>query len=185
MGPGGCRTIGAFAGLMFAVIGLANASTADWKFYGGVSSPNGRSWCFYDATAIVREPDGHVRISTKCLPQTGMESIDIQNDFGGRIAKGAAKRRHDHYRPPYSTAVTVSAAEIRDVIRSEEIANIAAIAPRVKISYELKCTEKQARELSLYVQINGKVREVDKPGEWKDISPEANTNRLFKMLCPG
>jgi len=183
----GWRSAGTSACILLAIVsaqgGVAWAVNADWKFYGGVSSPDGRSWCVYDANRVVRAPVGHITVATECLPQTEIDKIDIDKDFGGKIAENVARRTRDRYRPPYARAETIEEGEITDIIRSEQIADIAGIQPRVKISHELDCRRKLTRTLSIYVQVNGNVRSVDTASEWKPISPEANIDRLFKILC--
>jgi hypothetical protein len=163
--------------------GQARALGPDWKFYGGVSSPNGQSWCFYDARNIAREPGGLMQVAAKCLPQTAMDDIDIKTDFGGAIARNVAQKRRIHYMPPYAMAEPLDRAQAIDIARLEEIADIADIEPRVRISYELDCPKHQARLLSLHIQANGKVRTIDKPGDWKAISPRENSIRLSRILC--
>jgi hypothetical protein len=179
--------VGAVASVLFAVVyrsaGQARAISPDWKFYGGVSSPNGQAWCFYDARSIAREPTGLIQMAAKCLPQTDMDDIDTATDFGGAIARNVARKRRSHYMPPYTMAETLDRAQAIDITRLEEIADIADVEPRAKVSYELDCTKHMARQLSVYVNVNGKVRTVDKPGDWKAISPRENTIRLFKILC--
>jgi hypothetical protein len=85
--------------------------------------------------------------------------------------------------PPYATAETLDRAQAADITRLEEIADIADVEPRVRISYELDCTKHLVRPLTLYIKVNGKVRTADKPGDWKPISPRENSVRLSKILC--
>jgi hypothetical protein len=172
----------ALAGVLSATA-WARSVDPDWKFYGGVSSSNGQSWCFYDANSVVRTTAGHVTLAAKCLPQSDMDGVNIETDFAGEIARSVARERRAHYLPPYAKAETMETGQAGDIARLEQIADVANIAPRVKISYELDCAKSLTRELSLYVQVNGSVRSVDQPTEWKAISPEANTVRLSGILC--
>jgi hypothetical protein len=80
-------------------------------------------------------------------------------------------------------AEALDRAQATDIARLEEIADIANVEPRVRISYQLDCPKHLARNLSLYVKVNGRVRTVDKPGEWKPISPKENSIRLSRILC--
>lgn len=182
-----CLLVGAVAAALvteaYHSAGQARAFVADWKFYGGVSSPNGQTWCFYDARSIVREPAGPMQVAVKCLPQTDMDDVDIETDFGGAIARNVARKRRDHYLPPYAMADRLDRAQAIDIARLEEIADIANVEPRVKISYELDCARHLTRQLNLYVKVNGKIRTVDKPGDWKAITPRENSVRLFTILC--
>jgi hypothetical protein len=179
--------VGAVASVLAAVTygsaGQARAVSQDWKFYGGVSSPNGQTWCFYDARSVAREPAGLVQVAAKCLPQTDMDDIDVKTDFGGAIARDVERKRRSHYMPPYAMAEPLDRAQAADIARLEEIADTADVDPRVRISYELDCTKRLVRPLSLYVKVNGKVRSVDKPGDWKPISPRENSIRLSRILC--
>jgi hypothetical protein len=163
--------------------GLARGPISDWKFYGGVSSPNGQSWCFYDARSVVRQPAGLLQVAAKCLPQADIDDVDIKTDFGGAIAREVAQKRRNRYMPPYALAETLDRAQAVDITRLEGIADIADVEPRVRLSYELDCTKHMARPLSLYVKVNGKVRTVDKPADWKPITPRENSIRLAKILC--
>jgi hypothetical protein len=179
--------VGAVASVLVAVlyhsVAQARVIGSDWKFYGGVSSPNGQTWCFYDARSIAREPTGLMQMAAKCLPQAAMDDVDIATDFGGAIARNVARKRRGHYMPPYAMAETLDRAQAIDITRLEEIADIADVEPRAKVTYELDCTKHMARQLTVYVNVNGKVRNVDKPGDWKAISPRENTIRLSKILC--
>ena len=156
----------------------------DWKFYGGVSSPNGQTWCFYDARSVARDAGGVVQVAAKCLPQTDMDDVNVDTDFGGAIARNTARKRRSHYMPPYAMAESLDRAQAADIARLEEIADIADVEPRVRISYELDCTKHLVRRMNLYVKVNGKVvRTVDKPGDWTPISPRENSIRLSRILC--
>jgi hypothetical protein len=179
--------VGAIATVLVSVTyrsaGQARALSPDWKFYGGVSSPNGQTWCFYDARSVAREPAGLLQVAARCFPQAEMDDIDIYSDFGGAIAQNVARKRRSHYMPPYSLAEILDRAQAADIARLEEIADLADVEPRVRISYEIDCTKRLARPLNLYVKVNGKVRTVDKPGDWKPISPRENSIRLSRILC--
>jgi hypothetical protein len=62
--------------------------------------------------------------------------------------------------------------------------NMSDIAPRARIFYELNCSEKMLRELSIYIQAaDGKSGSRDKPREWQYVSPETNGTRLLKLVC--
>lgn len=49
----------------------------EWKFYGG-GSPNEQrkeqSLCFYDASSVARQADGHIRVWTKCLSNPALNN---------------------------------------------------------------------------------------------------------------
>jgi hypothetical protein len=182
--------VGILACILFAVIAGASAAlpqelVVDWKFYGGASLPNdGYNVCFYDASGVVREPDNHIRVWTKCLPQKDIDNVDIKKDFGGKILENTAEKVAHHYMPPFGVAEVMDADQSMQVTEYEEVANISGIEPHARIFYELNCPERMLRELSLYVQENGKSGLKDKPSDWKYVPPEGNGARLLKILCP-
>ena len=156
----------------------------DWKLYGGATpADEGYNVCFYDAGGVFRAPDGHIRVWTKCLPQKNLDSVDIKNEFDGRILENTAEKAAHHYIPPISAAMTIDADQSLQFTLYEEIANISSIEPHAKIFYELNCPERMMRELSIYIQTDGKSGSSDKPHDWKYSSPESNGARLLKILC--
>ena len=169
--------IATLAYILFAIIAGASAGSAreigvDWKFYGSASLPDdGHNVCFYDASGVLREPDGHIRVWTKCLPHKNIDSVDIKKDFDGRILENTAEKVAHHYVPPIAAAETIDADQSMQITEYEEIANIGSIEPHAKIFYELNCPERMSRELSIYFQADGKSGSFDKPSDWKYIPP--------------
>ena len=178
--PNACLTLAMIAGEV-----RAQTASVDWKLYGaGAFEPGRYSACFYDANGIVRRPDGHLRVWTKCLLQSDIDSIDIEKDFGGQIARNTARKFIDNYRPPITTIEVPHGDQLLNFMLSEEAANIADIEPNSRIFYELNCAEQVLRGLSIYVRTaNGRGGSLDKPSEWHYIPPEGNGARLLKLLC--
>ncbi|MGH6935262.1 MAG: hypothetical protein ACRED2_03595, partial [Methylocella sp.] len=61
------KHVGALACLLFAVVAGVSAALArelevDWKLYGGVSTDDGHTECFYDAKGVILVPDTHIRV---------------------------------------------------------------------------------------------------------------------------
>ena len=172
------------------VLSVAGASTVsaqgtdvDWKLYGG-APVGGESLCFYDAMGLTRQPDGHIRIWTKCLLKADLDAVDIAKDFDGRIVKAAAEKVARYYVPPISKTRNVDVNEATAITGYEEIADIAAPQPQTRIFYELNCPDRMTRELSMEFHINGQAAFVDKPREWSYVAPEGNGAALLKILCP-
>jgi hypothetical protein len=70
-------------------------------------------------------------------------------------------------------------------IAHEETANISHIQLCARILYEINCSERMLRELSISVQTDdGKEGSREKPTEWKHVPPEGNGASLLKILCP-
>jgi len=144
--------------------GMALASDVDWKVYGGASL-EGAEICFYEANSVAHPADGHVRVWTKCLSQKEMDDIDIKHDFGGQILENAAQKVAHYYLPPFTeVAKNIDVDQIITIIQYEETANISYILPHAKIYYDLDCSQKMLRELSVDISAKGKRGGTDQPG---------------------
>jgi len=172
-----------FAIVVGAPACLAQALSVDWKFYGGASL-DGHSECFYDAKGVVQGPDGHIRVWTKCLLQKDVDSIDIKKDFDGKILENAGTKVALHYVPPIATVETIDVNQSIVITQYEETTNIGNFEPNANTFYELNCSERMLRELSVHFLVNGKSGSRDKPSDWKYVLPEGNGARLLKILCP-
>jgi hypothetical protein len=173
--------------LLFAAMGvsaaLAQGLDVDWKLYGG-APVGGNSLCFYDSKGLTRQSDGHIRVWTKCLLKTDLDAVNIEKDFDGRIVNATAERVARYYMPPISKIQNVDANEAMAITSYEEIADIAALQPQSRIFYELNCSDRMLRELSIDLRINGQIGSRDKPSDWKYVPPEGNGAALLKILCP-
>jgi len=176
------KSIGAIAIVLFTIVapraGLAQALDVDWKLYGG-DTTGGISFCFYDANGVVRGPEDHIRVWIKCLSQKDMEGIELSK---GSVEK-SVKKLTAGYVPPIVVAGKMNFDQIVDITASEEIANTGLVKPLASIFYELSCSERRLRELSIHVHANGKSGSSDKPRDWKYILPEGNAANLLKILC--
>ena len=161
----------------------AEALGVDWKFYGGAETGDGQTECFFDAAGIAKEPDGVMRIWTKCLLQKDVESVDIKKDYNGQIVTNATRKFLETYIPPLAKVESLDSDVAMNIIAAEQTADIAAIEPVSRILYQVNCSGKMMRELSIYVKSGGKVGFVEKPSNWKYVSPESNGGRLLGILC--
>jgi hypothetical protein len=164
----------------------ALASDVDWKVYGGVKfDVNDDATCFYDDRSVGRQPDGHIRVWTKCLPEKEIEDFDGKTEIGKKVIELTAQKVAHYYVPPFATIdETMDAGRAMQLTLAEEIADISYIQPTARIFYELNCSERMLRELSISIQISGKNNSSDTPGKWKYVSPEGNAANLLKILCP-
>jgi hypothetical protein len=122
---------------------------------------------------------------TKCFLEEKIEKIDIKHDFGGKILDTAARKIVDGYLPPIALLEEgFNFDEAIEIIAWEAIANLGNIEPSGRIYYEIGCSEKMLRELSIQIASNGRSGYRDRPSEWKHIVPETNGARLIKILCP-
>ena len=178
------KSIGSIALVLFTVAGfqtdLAQASDVDWKLYGG-DTTGGISFCFYEANGVVRGPEDHIRVWIKCLSQKDMEAVELDEHS---INKSAEKLLRG-YVPPIVVAGKIEFGQTAAITSYEEIANTGLPKPQASIFYELSCSERRLRELSIHIRANGKSGSSDKPRDWKYILPEGNAANLLKILCRG
>ena len=113
-----------------------------------------------------------------------MDDIDIKHDFGGQILENTAQKVARYYLPPFTEVEKIDVDHIITITQYEETANIAHIQPHAKIYYDLDCSQKMLRELSIDISAKGKGGGTDKPGAWRHIPPEGNGANLLKILCP-
>jgi len=112
-----------------------------------------------------------------------MDSVDIKKDFGGKILNNTAHKFLELYVPPIARIETIDADQRMTITQYEETANIGDLKPQSTILYELNCSERMSRELSMDFQVNGKSGALHKPSDWRYVPPEGNGARLLKMLC--
>ena len=164
---------------------LAQAAGADWKVYGEASFNDSPSECFYDFQSIVREPDDHALVWTKCMSRKELDGIDFENEYYGRILQRTVQRLLENYLPPIATIQGIDFDQIKAVTLYEETANNAIIRPRVMIFYEFDCAGRMERELSISdLQPNGQSSTRDEPRQWRHVASEGNIASLLRLLCP-
>jgi hypothetical protein len=167
---------------------LGQGLGVDWKFYGGAKlSGDAENVCFYDAKGVVvQNPDGHIRVWTKCLLKKDLDGIDPKTALGGKIVERAAERVAHYYVPPIVTVEeSIDYDQSVTIVMYEQTANIGNLPPQSSILYELNCSDQLLRELSIDLQISGKSGSVHKPRDWSYIPPESNAARLAKIMCRG
>jgi hypothetical protein len=170
-------------GLMLAP--LAWAADVDWKMY-GTASVGGDTVCFYEAMGISRTADRHLRVWTKCLLQKDLDGVDLKSDLGRKIAESTARKMllgRPVYVPPIATVEDADFDQALVVTQYEQTANFSNIQPYAQIFYELNCSERMRRELSIHIRSNGKEDFSDKPSDWRYVPPEGSAATLLKILC--
>jgi hypothetical protein len=163
---------------------LAQALDVDWKCYGFATFSNVSQICFYDAKGVVKQPDAHLRVWTKCLSQLDMDNFDPKTELGKKVIDTAARKVIDAYIPPIAAVTDFEYDQVVTIIGYEVTANQIFIEPTARILYEIDCSQKMLRELSMDVVSDGKEASIRKPREWTYSAPETNSARLLKMLCP-
>jgi len=175
------------AGLLIA-IGVTNAqaqpSGVDWKYYGGATFDDGTHDCFYDAKGVERKTQDNIKVWAKCILQRDLDAIDPKKDYNGILIDNIARKMANYYMPPYGDLEKLTIDQIMSMIEYEEIADIGYIQPTERIFYEVNCTEKMERELSISATKNGITTVINKPQEWSYVPPEGNLAVLYKILGP-
>lgn len=160
---------------------IAQGSNVDWKYYGGTPiAKEGFVSCFYDAKGVTKKSDGYLRVWIKCLSVKDIKAINIKKDFNGKIIKSVVKRVAHYYIPPIARVEDITFDEMLNIVGIEEIADIAYIQPKVSMYYELNCTDRKLRELSITIGSFSS----DKTTSWQYVPPEGNAANLLKILCP-
>ena len=73
--------------------------------------------------------------------------------------------------------------QMETIVPMELTADADSISPTARIFYELNCSQKMYRELSVSFSVNGKHGSIDEPSAWKFVPPEGNGASLQKLLC--
>jgi len=108
-----------------------------------------------------------------------MEGIELSKSSVDKSVKKLAAG----YLPPIVVAGKMNFDQIVDITASEEVANTGLVKPQASIFYELSCSERRLRELSVHTRANGKIASSDKPRDWSYVLPEGNAAILLKILC--
>jgi hypothetical protein len=170
-----------FISLVTVLAGAQVATSSQWKFFGGSPSKAGDLTLFYSESDLTRLPTGILRVWTKGLRHNALEQAYKKMDKG-LIDKVAAKIAH-YYIPPYAMLKDLSQDELVDVVSSEELANAATIQPSIRILYELNCAERTYRQLSVFLNMEGKTKTSSDVSQWDHIAPETNMASLSTLLC--
>jgi len=169
--------------ITFFLIG-SKVQAADWKFYGSSDLSRSESViAYYDAESIERLSDGHVRMWTKTISLSEVERIMKLEE----VSDKAERKIKAGYGPPYilsNPKPEPSFDSTMKIIVWEEAANYDAIKSIKKVFYELNCTKKKIRNLSMTsYKSDGRPETRTKINEWISISPNANTETLHNILC--
>ena len=155
---------------------FAEASNVDWKFYGGadlVGAVAGEhSICFYDENGVDRRSDGHIRVWVKCLPQKDLDAFDMEQARNKSILEETGRRVASYYVPPVGRLEDLNQGQALTITGYEVIADMGDIKPQAQIFYELNCSERMLRELSMHIESGGKSGSFDKPRDWRYVPPE-------------
>ena len=174
------------AALVFAVAvaSMAKAANVDWKMYGTATGEDQETICFYDANGVVRISDERIRVWTKCLLKADLDGAASQGELGAKIVENAARKVLEGYIPPIAVVEDTNFDQATAIIEYEETANIGNLKTNAQFLYELDCSDRKIRRLSIHVRIRGKDVFDEKQSDWEYTPPETNGARILTMLCP-
>jgi hypothetical protein len=162
------------AALLFA--GIAHADgPADWKVY-GFTSTKPQAVMFYLNSEIVRTPE-HVQVWTKSLDTKKLEGFF--NDVKSPAFDKTVTLWRNGYTPPLGTVFPLSKERAAMITSYEQLADLATITPSLRILYEIDCSQKLTRVLSVITPAES----LDMVRHWEHIPPESTIETLSKLTC--
>jgi hypothetical protein len=168
--------------LVIAQCASAQSLDADWKFFGGATLDGKKVLTFYDSESLMRQPNGHIEIWIKGLPEPDVRHAEDTADKKAvaRVAEKAVKG----YVLPIQSVADFTHDQYIMLVLDEDIANGADIQPTIRMLFELNCRDRLSRALSVFLVQRGKKGYSDTPGKWTHAPPETNVAALLKILCP-
>jgi hypothetical protein len=99
-------------------------------------------------------------------------------------SEGTARKVGSYYVPPIAAVETINVDQSMTITQYEVTADIDNIQPQAQIFYELNCSERMTRELSMNLQAKVKNGSFDKPSDWKSSSLNDLLFRGQLLLSP-
>ena len=171
------------AALVLVVASIVEAADVDWKMYGTATGEDQETICFYDANGVVRTSDERIRVWTKCLLKTDLDGAASQGELGAEIVENAARKVLKGYVPPIAIVEDTNFDQATAIIEYEETANIGNLKTNAQFQYELDCSDRKIRRMSIHVRVRGKDVFDEKQSDWEYTPPETNGAQLLTMLC--
>jgi len=164
---------------------FARDSKYDWNYYGeGSADPKDGVHLFFSKQSIEKLDNGHFTVWTK-----GLSDIDTTKAFDNTQYKkeltDEAAFRLANSNPLILSVRKLDKDQRLSVIMMETVANYQTnIRPRGHVLYELDCTAKKMRYLSLdIIDKNGKIGHTSKADDWDYAIPETNSIYLLNLVC--
>jgi hypothetical protein len=168
--------------LLFASAAYAQSGDADWQMYGKSSLDKAHDGeiLFFDAAGILRRRDGHIEVWTKALPVTELRGQPANEQMTKTFIDFSKRKVANGYVPPLTAIDGLDAQESSFVMMYEAAANLADIKPTVQILFELDCTNRVMRSLSVHAR---NYLPDDTASEWQHEPPGTTGALLIKLLC--
>jgi hypothetical protein len=161
----------------------AQSLDVDWKYFGGSTASGPEIIWFYDSVGVVREANAHIDVWTKGLLQPELKRIQKSKIEDKQFIDRVASKIVSGYVLPYASVTQVDRSEKITLMTLEDIADSAAISPKMRVLFELDCSGRLFRRLSISMPREAKPVSLDTPGDWEHVPPETNIAALFKILC--
>ncbi len=170
------------AASLFVGGAVAQTKPPDWKLFGFATVGDVPQVLFYAKNEIRQNPSGTLEVWTKGLSDKEMKAA--QDSPKEELIESAANKVLVGYTLPYSRIQELDEDQRIALMLSEEIANTGEIAPKSRILYELDCSKRKIRELSIKIEIGGKTGNKETPSEWKPVAPGTTATALLILICP-
>ena len=170
--------------MVHCTVSIAEESSTDWKLYAFSKIPSGTVVLFYSDGDIRRSSGGQfVKVWIKALNEKELEHA--RDTMSKPMMERAADKIGHYYLPPVATVESATVDQIYNMVLFEQLADEAALQPRLRILYDLDCTGRVSRTLSLYIDKNGngQISSSDKTSEWAHVAPETPLATLMSILC--
>jgi hypothetical protein len=170
------------AATLYAAPAGSQQSAVDWKYYSSSKNPKTGAALdlFYSSADIQRLTAEHVEVWVKVLYRSELRKAESSIDTNKPLLDRVAQKIASHYIPPVARLRSVDQDQAITITSFEEIANDAAIRAYMRVLYEIDCSSKQVRELSIVTT----TATSDRERAWKHIPPESPVKDLSTLVCP-
>lgn len=163
---------------------LADQPKHDWKYLGSTGNENDLTHFFFLPSEAQKLADNHLQVWTKQIGDKKLESAYSSISKHKDLVEQAATKVAAYYIPPVAVNENLTTDRITDIIAFEVIADSQLVRPDITILYELDCSGRQYRELSIArIKKNDEVDTWEGPAAWKHAAPDTVIDELFLLEC--
>jgi hypothetical protein len=165
------------AAALLVVAGLTHADDAlDWKMYAFSASDDAM---FYLSSDIERKGD-HVQVWVKALAVKKLNTVAPGPGADTKtLVDSVARLVAQKYEPPMATVSKVPPDQFLMIMTYEQMADAGLVDPSLKILYEIDCSKKLSRTLSVITP----TQSLNATLPWEHVPPESTLATLTKLTC--